>query len=101
MIAELEFCKERSVVNLQVVLDLVKINSIAPISGPSVYSQPAIADWAVAICDPAKDVLVDLLADHLVLVPQQDQLGRLCMSGRQGGRPGSSKWHLLLLLAKM
>ena len=100
MIAELEFCKERSVVNLQVVLDLAK-QHCPHISGPSVYSQPAIADWAMAICDPAKDVLVDLLADHLVLVPQQDQLGRLCMSGQQVGRPGSSKWHLLLLLAKM
>ena len=37
------------------------------------YWGPAIADRALAIGDPSKDVVVDLLADHLVLVPQQDQ----------------------------
>ena len=39
--------------------------------------KPAVADETLAVSDPSKDVVVDLLPDHLVLVPQQDQLWRL------------------------
>ena len=35
--------------------------------------KPAVADGTLAVSDPSKDVVVDLLPDHLVLVPQQDQ----------------------------
>ena len=39
--------------------------------------KPAVADGTLAVSDPSKDVVVDLLPDHLVLVPQQDQFRRL------------------------
>ena len=77
--AALEFCSDRSVVNLKIELKNKKKDH------PSTSYKPAVADRALAISDPSKDVAVDLLPDHLVLVPQQNQFWRLTIQ-HEGAR---------------